>query len=529
MCAYYRGELAKDQLGEQELRYRENHQYDYIIIGSGMSALTIGALLANAGEKICILEAHDIPGGNSHSFSIDGFEFCAQEQYIWGCEPGGTMHQFLKKLNLDQEITFEKFDADGYDHIVLPDKRRIKMPYGFDNFIHNINQTMPGHQSQLIKFFSILKALSQSIQHLDQHDHWWQYIDASNASATFKRYKDKTLQDVLDECHLPPEIQTVLTATAGNFGAPPQTLSIIAYTSVIAGCDQGAYYPRKHFKYLTDRLIQLITEQPGCHVYFKTLITEIKTSGDKVTHVATSDGKIFKGQNYICNMDPQKAAQMIGWEHIPEDYQYALSYSYTPAAYVSYLGIEGLDLREFDFGNHNIWHLEQWDMNKTWREQMNGHYEHPWLFISTPSLRSPDVSSTPPGCQNMKIGTLASYQEFKSLYHEDPSLYKLAKKQMRDQFIQIIEDNYIPNFRQHIRTKLSGTPLTNEYFVQAPFGACYGSTLNPENMGPNRLSASTPWKNLYWCDASSGCPGIFGTTLTGSMLYQELTGEKLTA
>ena len=126
----------------------------------------------------------------------------------------------------------------------------------------------------------------------------------------------------------------------------------------------------------------------------------------------------------------------------------------------------------------------------------------------------------------MKFGTLTSYQSFKKLYQEDPKLYKLAKVQLREHFLDIIEEEYIPNFRQYIRTILSGTPLTNEYFVQAPFGACYGSLLSPENMGPDRLSSTTPWNNLFFCDASSGCPGIYGPTLTGSMLYQELTGDR---
>lgn len=525
MSTYYRGELARDIMAEQEARYRENHRYDYIIIGSGMSALCVGTLLAKAGAKICMIEAHDIPGGNAHSFEIDGFQYSAQEHYIWGCEPGGTVYQFLKHLNLQDEILFEKFDAQGYDHIVLPDGKRIKVPYGFDNLIQNIDAAYPGQKPQLQKFISIIEALNQKILQLPHCDKWWQYLTNGEATEIFQQHKDNTLQEVLDECQLNQEIQAVLTANSGNYGAPPEVLSILGYASLVAGCNQGAYYPRKHFKFLMDRLTQFIEAQPGCHLYFKTMITHIDVQDDQVTKVMTADGKVFIADNYICNMDPQQAAQIIGWENIPDDYQYELAYHYSPSAFLTYVGVEGIDLRDYEFGNHNIWHIEQWDMNKTWREQMEGHHDHPWLFISTPSLRTPDTSTTPEGCQNMKFGTLTSYQAFKKLYQEDPSLYKLAKKQLRDQFLDIIEQRYIPNFRQHIRSVITGTPLTNEYFVHAPFGACYGSMVNPENMGQSRLSSTTPWKNLFWCDASSGCPGIYGTTLTGSMLYQELTGD----
>ena len=43
-------------------------QPDYLIIGSGLSALTFGALMANAGKTVQILEAHEHPGGFGHTF-----------------------------------------------------------------------------------------------------------------------------------------------------------------------------------------------------------------------------------------------------------------------------------------------------------------------------------------------------------------------------------------------------------------------------------------------------------------------------
>lgn len=53
------GTLTAEQKADQDKRYGENHQYDYVIIGTGNATLTVGALLAHAGKKICILEAYD--------------------------------------------------------------------------------------------------------------------------------------------------------------------------------------------------------------------------------------------------------------------------------------------------------------------------------------------------------------------------------------------------------------------------------------------------------------------------------------
>jgi choline dehydrogenase-like flavoprotein len=60
--------LTKEQHAAQDARYAQGHSYDYVIIGTGSSALTVGSLLAHKGYKVCLLEAHDIPGGYAQTF-----------------------------------------------------------------------------------------------------------------------------------------------------------------------------------------------------------------------------------------------------------------------------------------------------------------------------------------------------------------------------------------------------------------------------------------------------------------------------
>ncbi|MGP1782728.1 NAD(P)-binding protein, partial [Shewanella frigidimarina] len=43
---------------------------DYLIVGSGLSALVFGALSAKSGSKVLMLEAHQYPGGFGHTFPM---------------------------------------------------------------------------------------------------------------------------------------------------------------------------------------------------------------------------------------------------------------------------------------------------------------------------------------------------------------------------------------------------------------------------------------------------------------------------
>jgi phytoene dehydrogenase-like protein len=109
-----------EEKAKQDLRYESNPRYDTVIIGTGMAALTVGALLAESGQRVCMLEAHDLPGGYVHTFSYGDFAFCAQIHYIWGCGQGDPVWRFLEKLKLSDDIAFDALDPDGYDHVILP-------------------------------------------------------------------------------------------------------------------------------------------------------------------------------------------------------------------------------------------------------------------------------------------------------------------------------------------------------------------------------------------------------------------------
>lgn len=527
MKKFSTGALTKEQIARQDELHRQQHSYDYLIIGTGMAALAAGALLANAGNRVCMLEAHDVPGGYAHTFTMNNFSFCAQVHYIWGVDGGQAIGKMLKKLNLHKEITFEPLNPEGYDQIILPDGTRVKTPNGFSKFADNINAIYPGNEKNLQRFFSVLEKLYLEMGQLPQKIRWWNYITDSLKFLTLVKYRNKTLQDLFDECRLPLQIQAILSGSAGDLMSPPNQLSLIAYAGLVGGYNSGAYYPTKHYKFFIDRLAQFITEQPGSHIFYETEVNKIVANGDSIQEVHAADGKVFKAAKYICNMDPQAAVKMIGIEKVPAKERAPLKYPYTQSALFVYLGIKGIDLRDYGFGNHNTWHLEQWDMNQSWKETGENNYEKPWIFMSTPTLNTKHPGGAPEGCQILEFGTVANYDEFKHLHDTNPAGYRKLKHDFSEKLLKIIEEKHIPDLTKHIALKVVGTPTTNEDFCFAPYGNAYGSVMTPQNMNLNRLRADSPWENLFWCNASSGYASIYGTTLTGSNLYTKLTGDKL--
>lgn len=539
------GALTQEQHASQDARYLEGHTYDYIIIGTGNSALTLAALLSHAGYKICMLEYHDKAGGYMQSFKSGEYTFCAQIHYVWGCGEGGKVYEFLKHIGLEKELTFNLYDPEGYDHVRLPDGKVVKIPYGFDQLAKNIDAAYPGQKEAVQKFCSVLTQIRKEMgQFPNRKISWYEYFLGLFKYRTLLKYRNRTLQDLFDECQLSKEAQAVLIGNAGDFMEPPENLSIFAYAGLFGGYNLGAYYPSRHFKFYTDRLTKFITDHPGCHIYYETPVNKINTSGKRVVSVETSGAssplpgsagleskiprskKEFKAPNFICNMDPQSASKLMQSYEFTKTEKELLQYDYSPSGMVVYLGLKDIDLSQYGFGRHNLWHLGEWDMNASWKKQLSGDFSNPWFFISTPTLHSSAPGTTPPGGHILEIATLTDFESFINIQHENYRHYRTKKIALSNHLLDLVEQNYIPNLRKHIKSIVVSTPVTNEDFVVAKNGNSYGSRLVPQYMGMKRLKPKSSLENFYWCNASSGYAGFYGTVHTGMSLYMDLTGDR---
>ena len=67
----------------------------------------------------------------------------------------------------------------------------------------------------------------------------------------------------------------------------------------------------------------------------------------------------YFGETVICNIDPKRAAEMIGFEHFSVPVQKKLLYDYSPSNFMAYCVLKDIELRDFGFGRWNLFHTEQ--------------------------------------------------------------------------------------------------------------------------------------------------------------------------
>lgn len=508
---------------------------EYLVVGGGLAALSFAALMARAGRRVRVLEAHDQLGGFGHTFAAGDYKFNAQLHYVWNCGEGRMVNRFLRKLGLEREVTFERYDPNGYDHMRMPGYA-LDVPGDPALLKARLGALLPAHRRAIEGFVDEAWATAEELDGLPAEMTARRLLPRLPRLTRVLRYRRATLQDVFDRFALPLPAQTLLALQWPDFLLPPARLSFFAWVMLFVGYARGAYYPTRHFEHVIDSLARTITAGGG-ELVLEQRVIEFLLERGRVIGVRAEEqgprgegtGRIHehRGQTVICNMDPKQAAAMIGLERFSRATRRKLDYEYSHSNFMAYCVVEGLDLREHGFGRWNVFHTDEPDLNKAFHAMaVRGDYSRPSFAITTPSLLTDAPGDCPEGKQLLELLTVADFERFRHLKFAHSRAYNEKKREVFDALLDVLERDYVPNLREHICFKMLGSPTTNQRYCHAPQGNSYGSIMTPEHIGPGRLDYNSSVPGLYFCNASSGFAGFTGTIWTGSRLYEALSGDR---
>src|SRR5688572_17854270 len=125
--------------------------YDAVIIGSGAGGLTAALCLAQAGQKVLVLEQHYLPGGWCHTFALEGYRFSPGVHYIGDLQPGGKMRAVYDGLGLWDDLTFLELNPDGYDHIIVAGEK-FDIPKGKQAFADRLAARFPEEREGIQRY-----------------------------------------------------------------------------------------------------------------------------------------------------------------------------------------------------------------------------------------------------------------------------------------------------------------------------------------------------------------------------------------
>ncbi len=503
--------------------------YQAIVIGSGAGGLSSALRLSRNGFSVLLLEAMASFGGYLNPFSRKPYKFDTGLHYMGELGKGDQFYGLLDALGIVDKVRFIELDPEGFDRYVFGDYE-FRLCKGKERFRDNLVRAFPKEEWGIARFLKVSDKIAEAVQaSMSMGGGLLATLGFLLKHPLMLKYSRTPYQKLLDEVTADKRLQAVLAGYSGTYGLPPQRASIIISMLVLNHFLAGAYYPQGGSGAFRDAFIDALRHH-GTEMKNNARVVRIDKKGNEFS-VQTESGETHTARAVISDADPViTLGKLVNPRLVPPKIQKKAQLLRPSAgAFYAFIGTD-LDLLSIGITDANIHHHEELDVNRLYEimaapsppETVHSY------FITSPSVKDPKGGHAPPGRHTVEIFTGMSYSVFEKWANSPPRKrgeeYEALKKNIGKRLVKAAE-RYIPNLSEHLDHIEYATPLSNEYWVNAVRGGCYGPEQTPDQMGPCRFSTFTAGiEGLFLVGAGTLGGGIMASVASGV-----LAGEKVAA
>ena len=502
--------------------------YDTIIIGSGAGGLTTAVALAQAGQKVLVCEQHEVPGGWTHSFTLNGYRFSPGVHYVGGIEEGGSLGRIYRGLGVSADLTFCELNPDGYDHIVI-NGQRYDLPKGKENLAARLKEYFPHEADGIDGYINAVEKMMAGLKTLGRVKSVWDVFKATGGIVSVLRWVTRSGQDLIERFITDPVLRGILAGQAGDHGMPPSEVSAFVQAGILNHYFNGGYYPRGG-AFAIPRAFVKALKKAGGEIRLNTSVEKILLENGKVAGIRLADGEIISAKTVVSNADPEVTfGKMVGREFLSKKLVKKLDrVTYSVSALSLFFAVD-MDLRAAGLDSGNFWFYDNEDVDGLYKRGMSNYIlkaDAPAsMFLTVTTLKDPSKMHS--GHHTCEVFTFVDYSAFEqwadSSHGARPAAYEAEKEELAEKMFRGLE-KYVPGISEHIVFWSLGTPLTNEYYLNATRGNQYGISKSLRQVGPGAFPVKTEIEGLYMCGASTTSHGVAGVTSSGLAAAKSILG-----
>ncbi len=512
---------------------KHKNDFDVIIIGSGMGALSAASIFAQMKKKrVLVLERHFVIGGFTHMFKRKGkYEWDVGVHYI-GDMANGSMPRALFDYITQGKLKWNKM-PDTYDVFLYPDLT-FNARDGAENYKQELITLFPYEETAIRKYFDDVKKVVNWSARYFVTKTFSSKIDFISSALTLpgSELALMTTKEYLDKNFRDEKLKAILVSQWGDYGLPPSMSAFATHAIINSHYFNGAYYPVGGAKSIADGVIPIVKEAGGDllinHTVDEIIIENGKTVGVKVTHKKGNDfiKKEFYADTIISDAGAYNTYNRLIPKNIHIPFRNEIDEFPPGTAHVSlYVGLND-DPRKHGFQGENYWIYSSYDHDTRFanrNELLNG--EVSGMYVSFPSVKDPEAKG-----HTMEILAFLDYEPFKkwaeqSWLKRDEEYAKL-KSNISEALINFLTQK-LPDLKDLIEYTELSTPLTTEHFTGHPAGGIYGLPATPDKFKKKWLGIHTPIKNLYMVGADSLMLGLLPAMMSGALAYGVIEGIPL--
>ncbi len=415
--------------------------YDAIIIGSGAGGLSAAVPLAQAGLKVLVCEQHEVPGGWTHSFTLQGYKFSPGVHYIGGIQPGGSMRKIYQGLGVSKDLSFVEINPEGYDHIFIGDER-FDFPKGKENLLNYLKERFPLKRQGLDGYFEAVDLLTEGIRSMGRVRGVKDAIKGAGTASGLLRWARATGQDLIEQFISDPVLKGVLGGQAGDNGLPPSQVSAFFQAGITHHYFNGGYYPVGG-AFALPRAFTRALKDAGGELRLETSVDEILIEDGRAIGVRLADGTEARSRYVISNADPEVTlGKLVGREHLSPKLRRKLDGVTYSVSALSLFFATDMDLREAGLDSGNFWYYDNEDVDGLYALGLTDNAlkaeTPPMQFLTVTTLKDPSKMHS--GHHTCEAFAFVGYEAFEKWAHtkygERPADYAAMKEDLAWRIVQ---------------------------------------------------------------------------------------------
>lgn len=483
-------------------------QYDDIVVGSGISGMTMSLLLAMNGHKVLLIEKAPHIGGSISRFTKQGIAFDTGFHFTGGLHEGGILADILSLLGI-REFIEPVYVSDSFKNrfIFESANKRFEHPNGIENVKKQFKGYFPTEASAIDRYFEKIQSVCQRTPALNIQNNT---ITPPNLDEDYVSL-DAVLKDLTSNVLL----RGLLSGYVMCYGVRPDEISFANHSRMIL----SFYESLACVKNGGDAFIKAFQEkfkEYDVEVRCKTFIQELADIKDsKAGRFVLNTGEEVVADSCVFTIHPQEILRIMPEKHFSKAFAGRIaSFEASVGIFTAFGTLKpGAQDPYPDAGISSIFPID--DVNYLLDPSYKGD---PALVI----IKMPEQQDGKKGICILEPSFPDEVAQWSGSKRGSRPQEYYAYKQQRVSAIKEHLFRVFPAYQESLEILDTASMLTFKDYLNSPDGSAYGIK---QKMGQFNLIGKLPIHNCFAAGQSALLPGIIGAMMSSLIVGRQIVGK----